>query len=58
MRLHVGVGGAEQGLGPLNGQGLGLVDVFAATVIALAGVALGVFISQRVPWAASTRRLA
>ena len=47
MRLHVGIGRAEQGLGPLNGQGLGLVDVFTAAVIALAGVALGVFIGQR-----------
>ena len=47
MGLHIGIGGAEQCLGPLNGEGLGLVHVFTAAVIALAGIALSVFIGQR-----------
>ena len=46
MRLHVGVVGAEQGLGALDGQLLGLVHVLAAAVVALAGVALGVLVGQ------------
>ena len=46
MRLHIGPGAAEQLLGPLDGQGLDLVDEFAAAVIALAGIAFGVFVGQ------------
>ena len=37
---------AEQRLGPLDGQGLDLVDEFAAAVVAPAGIALGVFVGQ------------
>ncbi len=36
MRLHVGVGGAEELLQPLEGEALSHVHVFAATVVALA----------------------
>ena len=46
VRLHVGEFRAEQRLGPLDGDGLQLVHIVAATVVALAGVALGVFICQ------------
>src|SRR5699024_802177 len=38
VRLHVGVGGAEQGLGPVDGEVLGDVDLLAAAVVALARV--------------------
>ena len=46
MRLHVGIIRAEQGLGALDGQHLGLIDIFTAAIIALAGVTLGVFVGQ------------
>ena len=46
MGLHVGVGRPEQGLGALNRQGFSLVHIFAAAVVALAGVALGVLVGQ------------
>jgi hypothetical protein len=46
MRLHVGVGGAEQLLRPLDRQLLGDVDEFAAAVVALAGIAFGVLVGQ------------
>src|SRR5205823_4857209 len=46
VRLHVGVGGAEELLDALDGQGLGDVHVLAAAVVALAGVALGVLVGQ------------
>ena len=46
MRLHVGVLGAEQRLGAVDGQLLGEVHEFAAAVVALAGIALGVFIGE------------
>ena len=46
MRLHVGVVGAEQRHGTLDRQRLGFVDVFAAAVVALAGIALGVLVGQ------------
>ena len=44
MRLHVDVIGAEQRLGARDRQRLGHVDEFAAAVIALAGIALGVLV--------------
>ena len=34
MRLDVGVGAAEQGLGPVDGQALGGVDVSTARAVA------------------------
>ena len=46
MGLHVGVLRAEQLAGALTGQVLHDVHVLAAAVVALAGVALGVFIGQ------------
>ena len=49
VRLQVGVLGAEQLLGALDAEGLGLVDDLAAAVVALAGVALGVLVRQRRP---------
>ncbi|MNC26130.1 hypothetical protein D3C75_742510 [compost metagenome] len=46
VRLDVGVVGAEQLLGALDGQGFYLVHVLAATVVALARVAFGVLVGQ------------
>ena len=46
VRLHVGVLGAEELLGAVDGQRLGDVDELAAAVVALAGVALGVLVGQ------------
>ena len=46
MRLHVGVVGAEQALDAIDGQLLDHVDVLAATVVALAGIAFGVLVGQ------------
>ena len=46
MWLHVGVIGAEQLLGALDGQGLGDVDDLAAAVVALARIALGIFVGE------------
>ena len=44
--LHVGVVGAEQLLGAVDRQLLGDVDVLAAAVVALAGIAFGVLVGQ------------
>jgi hypothetical protein len=46
VRLHVGGLGAEQLLDAVDGQLLDHVDVLAAAVVALAGVALGVLVGQ------------
>ena len=46
VRLDVGVLGAEQRLGAVDRQLLGDVDVLAAAVVALAGIALGVLVGQ------------
>ena len=46
VRLHVGRVGAEQLLDAFNGQALGHVHIFAAAVVALAGVAFGVLVGQ------------
>ena len=46
VRLDVGVPGAEEGLGALDGDGLGDVDLLAAAVVALAGVPLRVLVRQ------------
>ena len=46
MRLHVGVVGTEQLLGTLDGQRFSDVHVLAATVVSLAGIALGVLVGQ------------
>ena len=47
MRLHIGVVGAEQRLGPLHGEALGHVHDLAAAVVAGARIALGVLVGQR-----------
>jgi hypothetical protein len=46
VRLDVGVTGAEQLAGAVDGQLLDHVDVLAATVVALAWVAFGVLVGQ------------
>ncbi len=46
MRLHVGVFRAEQFLGAIDGQLLDLVGVLAAAVVALARIALRVFVGE------------
>ena len=47
MRLHIGKAATEQLLGALDRQPLCDIDEFAATVIAAAGIALGVFVGQQ-----------
>ena len=44
--LHVGEVGAEQLLGALDGERFGDVDVLAAAIVALAGIALGVLVGH------------
>ena len=46
MRLHVGEFGTEELLCPVATEPLDHVDMFAAAVVATAGVALGVLIGQ------------
>ena len=46
VRLDVGVLGAEDLLGAVDGELLGDVDLLAAAVVALAGVALGVLVGE------------
>ncbi len=46
MRLNVRVRGAEQFFGSLDRQGFRHVDVFAAAVVALAGIAFRVFVGE------------
>ena len=46
VRLHVGEAALEQLLGALDRQRLGLVDVLAAAVVAVAGIALGVLVGE------------
>jgi hypothetical protein len=46
MRLHVGVVGAEELLGAVDGELLGDVDELAAAVVPLAGVAFRVLVGQ------------
>ncbi len=49
VRLHVGVGRAEESLAAVDRELLRHVDEFAAAVVALAGVAFGVFVRQLAP---------
>jgi len=49
MRLHVGMFGAKSRLGPLDRQPLDLVHHFAAAVVALARVSLGVLVGEHGP---------
>ena len=46
MGLNIGIGAIEQGLGPLNRQGLGNIDKFAAAIIPAARIALGILVGQ------------
>ena len=46
VRLDVGEAGLEQLLGPLDGQVLDDVDIFAAAIVATARIALGVLVGQ------------
>ena len=46
MRLHVGVFGFEQLLGAIACEVLDDVGKFAAAVVALAGIAFGIFVSE------------
>jgi hypothetical protein len=57
MRLHVGVIGAEQLLGAVDGQLFDFIHMLAAAVVALARVAFGVLVGQPLPWACITRWL-
>ena len=49
MRLNIGVFGAEQFFHAVDGKLLCNIDVFAAAVIAFAGVAFSVFVGQLRP---------
>ena len=46
MRLHIGRIGAKNLLDPVDGQLLDHIHMLTATVIALARVALGIFVGQ------------
>ena len=46
MRLHVGVVGAEEFLGAVDGELLGDVDEFATAVVALARITFGVLVGE------------
>lgn len=46
VRLHVGIIGAEQLFGAVDGQLLDFIHMFAAAVIALARIAFGVLVGQ------------
>jgi hypothetical protein len=46
MRLYVRIRGVEQCLDPSERQVLYLIDELTATVVALAGIALGVLVSE------------
>ena len=49
VRLHVGVLGAVESLGPLDGQGLDLVHDLATAVVPGARIALGVLVGEHAP---------
>ena len=49
MWLYVCVFGSKQGLGPLDGEAFGYVDVFTAAIVALCRVTLCVFVGQYAP---------
>ena len=46
MRLYVGVVGTEECFGALNGEGFSGINILATAVVALAGVAFGVFVGE------------
>ena len=47
--LHVDMLGAEQAFEPVAGEILDLVDKLAAAVVAVAGIALGIFVREHAP---------
>ena len=47
MGLHIGEGAVEQALGAVDGELLDHVDILAAAVIALARIALGIFVGEQ-----------
>ncbi len=49
MGLNIGVGGTEQLFRPGNGEVLGDINKFAAPVVALTGVTLGILVGQHRP---------
>ena len=49
VRLYVRVLGAVEGLCPLDGEGLDLVDPVATPVVALAGIAFSIFVGEDAP---------
>ena len=49
MRLHVDVIGAEELLGPFDGQRLGHVDEFTAPVVTFPGVSFRILVRERGP---------
>jgi len=55
VRLHVGVVAAEQLPGPGDGKLLCDVDEFAAAVVALAGIALGILVGELRPLSSEHR---
>ena len=46
MRLHVGKFGTEEFARAINGKLLDFVDLFAATIPALAGIAFGILVRE------------
>jgi hypothetical protein len=54
VRLHIGELRAEELREAVDGQLLDDIDVLAAAVVALAGVALGVLLVSWLPWACMT----
>ena len=46
MGLDVRVAGAEKLLRPLDGQALSNIDKLAASIVAVTGVTLGIFVGQ------------
>jgi len=46
VRLDVGVDGAKQLFGAINGQTLGHINILATAVIALARITFGIFVGQ------------
>ena len=54
--LYVGIFGAEEAAGPLDGNALHLVDKLAAAIIALAGQSLGIFVGEHAAHGGHHRR--
>ena len=46
MGLDIGEAAVEEALGPVDGEFFGHIHIFAAAVVAPAGIALGVFVGQ------------